>query len=151
MFIPIWVILCFFLIIIYILRGRSKEIDRLNNTLFNKKSELSKQERRISEKEANLESYVNKKMSSLVAERTEIANERKKWEQEKGLIINFENSSISKFPFIAGVLADYRTARDDSLAWQLEHKKRPALKAAEAVQKVKREKREILQEAYAYK
>lgn len=151
MFIPIWVILCFFLIVIYMMHQRGKEIDRLNNTIFNKKSELSKQERRLSEKAANLESYVNIKINSLVAERAEIVNERKKWEQEKGLIINLENSSISKFPFIAGVLADYRTARDSSLAWQLEHKKRPALKAAEVIQKVKREKREILQEAYAYK
>ena len=45
---------------------RGKKIDRLNNTIFNKKSELSKQERRLSEKAANLESYVNIKINSFV-------------------------------------------------------------------------------------
>ena len=38
MFIPIWVILCFFLIVIYMMHQRGKEIDRLNNTIFNKKA-----------------------------------------------------------------------------------------------------------------
>ena len=66
MFIPIWVILWFFLIVIYMMHQRGKKIDRLNNTIFNKKSELSKQERRLSEKAANLESYVNIKINSFV-------------------------------------------------------------------------------------
>jgi len=64
---------------------------------------------------------------------------------------NILKEKEQKFPYLATILADWKHKNDIETAEHLEGKKRPALRAAEEIRNISREKRKIEKERNAYK
>lgn len=63
----------------------------------------------------------------------------------------FLHTQIINYPILTSVLADYQTSIDDMTANQLKRKKHPAIKAAEEIRQVKKEKQILIAQNLAYK
>lgn len=61
------------------------------------------------------------------------------------------SSKSQEFPWLAGLIADYEIELDKKIASELEYKKRPAVKAAEQVKEISRDKRRLKVEMQRYK
>ena len=64
---------------------------------------------------------------------------------------NILKEKEQKFPYLATILADWKHKNDIETAEHLEHKERPALRAAEEIRNISKEKRKIEKERNAYK
>ena len=67
------------------------------------------------------------------------------------LIEKIKNTAIKDFPVISVILADIQALQDLKLENSLRYKKRPAVKAADEVKAIRKEKRELAIKYYACK
>lgn len=72
-------------------------------------------------------------------------------DRDMRLIEKIKNTAIKDFPVISVILADIQSLQDLKLENSLRYKKRPAVKAADEVKAIRKEKRELAIKYYACK
>lgn len=111
--------------------------------------------RLIKGKIKNVDTYCQNKYNEVneySAKKTEeLSQFEKSLIEQRNLVEQFINNKISDFPLVAQVIADYKIAKDEQIAWDLEHKKRPASKTSEEIRKIKQEKRDLIAQNKSYK
>lgn len=107
---------------------------------------------------------VNKISNDILKERKDLERERAVQEQkekdllQKEILLNHQQDEFQEilkdtkqeFPYLAKILADWQFEYDSKIANSLSRKKRPALKAAEQIRQISREKRLLSKECKAY-
>lgn len=79
-----------------------------------------------------------------------LEEKEKKLNEKEQLVTSFISTKISDFPVLATIISDYEAAKDEQIADMFETRKRRALTAANAVRRIKEEKRALIAQNKAY-
>lgn len=97
------------------------------------------------------ECFYKEKMKESEKINKDIQSRLKDAARKEKLVEAFLKTKIKDFPTVSYVLTDYFTAKDIASSYYLEHKPRPAFKAANEVRAIRQEKRQLIAENKAYK
>lgn len=121
----IMIIIGIFIVIIYI-------VNKISNDIFKEKSNVLTLKKEINTKELEL------------AHKERILEKEKNYiDQKENEIQTIINEKTQEFPYLATVLSEWQYMHDTMIADMLKNKKRPALKAAEEVRQISKEKRTL--------
>lgn len=87
---------------------------------------------------------------SLYNEKKLLISQNRKLEQKLSIIKDIHNEDNIKYPWFSNLISEYEYEEDRRISRQLEHKKRPALKAAQAVSEISAEKRLLIKQNKMY-